>query len=95
VRLSILDPVRLMYLRPESRAKFDICTYLAGFWISNVLSFPTDDTMISPFGVAIPFVFPLPAMASDSPSFHTCRSGTCKIDNVCVSIITHGPERDL
>ena len=43
-----------MYLRPESRAKFDVCTYLAGFWISNVLGFPTDDTVISPFGVAIP-----------------------------------------
>jgi hypothetical protein len=39
-----------MHLRLEGRAKFDICTYPAGFWISNVLGFAVDDTVISLFG---------------------------------------------
>jgi len=84
-----------MYLRPASRAKFDICTYLAGFWISNVLGFPTDNTLISPFGVAIPLVSPLPAMASDSPSCHTCRSEIDSPEDACINVIAHGSERDL
>jgi hypothetical protein len=99
VRLSIHDPVRLMYLRPESCAKFDTCTYPASFWISNVLGFATDDAVIPPFGVAISLVLPLLAMGCDSPPFHKSRSGSCEInftDAYIKSLLTGDrPERDL
>jgi hypothetical protein len=69
-----------MYLRHESRATFDTCTYPARFWISNVLGFATDEIVISSFGVVIPPALPLSAIGSDFSSFHTCRSGACEID---------------
>ena len=87
-----------MYLRHESRATFDTCTYPAGIWISNVLGFATDDTVISPFGVAIPFSLPLPVIRPDFSSFHMCRSSTCEIDftgDAYIGIIAHRPEGSL
>jgi hypothetical protein len=97
VRLSILDPVRLMHLRHESRATFDTCTYLAGFWTSKVLGFATDDTVISPFGVAIPLVLLSLAIGPDFSLFHVSiwyMKDRFHRD-AYVEIIAHWPEGSL